>query len=89
MQFYERRKPAYQAAKEVDQATLEERQVNFYKVQQEEMAAKKREQQRRYKEELDRHLAHRENMRVKGKMTGVEKAFNKDDLLAYKHFDTA
>ncbi len=49
--------------------------------------AKKKEMQRKYKEELDKHLQTRENQRVKGKMTGVEKQLNKDDLLAYKHYD--
>jgi hypothetical protein len=37
------KRPHYHQAKEVDEATLAERRVNFYKKQQEEEAEKKRE----------------------------------------------
>ena len=49
--------------------------------------AKKKEQQRKYREELDRQKEKKEALRIAGKMTSVERQLNKDDLLAYKYFD--
>jgi hypothetical protein len=53
-QQWNEKKPSYFAAKEVDEATIRERAVNFYFKEKEEALAKKLEQQRKYKEELDR-----------------------------------
>jgi|LauGreDrversion4_2_1035121.scaffolds.fasta_scaffold800270_1 hypothetical protein len=61
MQHWDRKKPSYWAAKEIDQATIEQRQLNYYNMEKEELMAKKREMQRKYKEELDKHLQTREN----------------------------
>ena len=53
-QQWNEKKPSYFAAKEVDEATIRERAVNFYFKEKEEALVKKLEKQRKYKEELDR-----------------------------------
>jgi len=53
----------------VDEATIRERAVNFYVKEKEEAMTKKLEQQRKYREELDRQKEAREGLRWQGKMT--------------------
>ena len=48
---------------------------------------KKKQEQSSYKEELDNQLKISKQRKLYGNMTGVEKSFNKDDLVAWKHYN--
>ena len=49
--------------------------------------AKKLEQQRKYKEDLDRQKEARMGLKWAGKMTQAERALNRQDLDAFKNYD--
>lgn len=50
--------------------------------------AEKKARQQKYKEMLDNQAKTREHMRMYGNMTGIEKQMNKNDLTAFKNYDT-
>lgn len=47
----------------------------------------KKVRQQKYKEMLDNQAKTRQNMKMYGNMTGIEKQFNKNDLSAFKNYD--
>lgn len=48
-------------------------------------SSENKQEQNNYKEELDNQLKISKQRKLYGNMTGVEKSFNKDDLVAWKH----
>uniref|UniRef100_A0A7S3NC75 Uncharacterized protein n=1 Tax=Euplotes harpa TaxID=151035 RepID=A0A7S3NC75_9SPIT len=49
--------------------------------------AEKKARQLQYKAALDNQAKTKEHMRMYGNMTGIEKQMNKNDLIAFKHYD--
>lgn len=49
--------------------------------------SEKKARQIKYKEMLDNQAKTRQNMKMYGNMTGIEKQLNKNDLSAFKHYD--
>lgn len=47
----------------------------------------KRDMQNKYKDMLDRQLEVRDQFKMYGNMSSIEKSLNKNDLNAYKNFD--
>eukprot|EP00347_Sterkiella_histriomuscorum_P002848 403366567 len=61
--------------------------ANVAKMIEEEQMMKRKQQQLAYKDMLDQQTQLRQQMRMHGNMTGVEKQLNKDDLIAWKNYD--
>lgn len=59
-----------------------------YLAEQEAERARKKQQMEVYKKQLDSQMNVKKQAALYGNMTGVEKQMNKDEMLAYKNFET-